>query len=127
VFEHAVAFGGAVGGDKPGGDLGFGGQADEIEMDPTQPGGGVRRGRGSNAEALQGVADEGVDRMLCVGVSGRWRALGTNEGPVDEDAWDFVGWSGCSVGDPTSEGFDFGSLKRRPVIGHPFDLRMGSV
>ena len=127
MFEDAVAFGWAVGGDKPGGNLGFGGQADEIEMDPAQPSGGVGRGRGSNAEALQGVADEGVDRMVCGGGSGRWGALGTNEGPVDEDAWDFVGWSGRSVGNPTSEGLDFGGLKRRPVVGHPFDLRMGSV
>ena len=127
MFEDAVAFGRAVGGNKPGGDFGFGGQADEIEMGPAQPGGGVGWGRGSNADALQGVADEGVDRMVWVGSSGRWWTLGWDEGPVDEHAWDFLGGSEGSVGDPTAEGFDFGSLKWRPVVGHPFDLRMGSV
>jgi hypothetical protein len=46
---------------------------------------------------------------------------------VDEDAWDFLVWSVGSVGDPTAKGLDFGSLKWRPVVGHPFDSWMGSV
>jgi hypothetical protein len=45
---------------------------------------------------------------------------------VDEDAWDFLGWSVGSGGDPMAKGLDFGGLKGRPVVGHPFDPWMGS-
>jgi hypothetical protein len=45
---------------------------------------------------------------------------------VDEHAWDFLGWGGGSVGDPTAECLDFGGLKRRPVVGHPFDVAVGT-
>jgi hypothetical protein len=45
---------------------------------------------------------------------------------VDEDAWEFLGWSVGSVGDPTAKGLDFGGVKWRPVVRHPFDTWMGS-
>ena len=127
AFDDLVALGGTVGGDEPFGRPGLGWQADEVQMDPAQPGGGRRRRRRPDGLLLKRRSDEGVDGVAEFGGPGWAGSSGRDPRPVHEGSRNLGGRCRGSVGDPASEGFDVEAGQRRLAVGHPFDAGMGTV
>ena len=128
TFDEAFVGVGRAVGEKGGGLVGRGREADQIEADAAEERDAVRLGGGGDFFLFEAGEDEAVDGVagpvgdLCRGDGGRGLRRGGNEGPVDVLLRFLVRRGQSALIDPRTDRRDLNVAERGLFVGHPRDV-----